>query len=787
MHDELGIQTQHRLIEALAAAESAARSRLDQLREIVFETDADGRIVFLNAAWERILKHPRDVCLGRALTEFVVDNDRSLWDALPSHPDPGTGHGEIRVSNALGTAIVFEAVASRLDSGGVVGSLHDISARKHAEAERREARMRYRAILDNSSHFIGLLDLDGCVVDVNRTALRFSGIEATQVLGIPFWDTPWWDHSTDEQAKLYAAIERARGGDTVRFETTHPAADGVIRHIEFSLTPIADTDGRIAYLLPEGRDVTERKRAEERFRLVVESAANALLLVDAKGIIQLANAQAESWFGYAREELVGHSVEMLVPSLQRAQHARNREEYMARPAVRPMSAGGRELLAQRKNGSTFPVEIGLNPIETDAGPMVLSSIVDVSERLRTQEALQRAKEAAEKANVAKSEFLANMSHEIRTPLNGILSATELLSAGDTLPSQREYLDIVQSSGEALLAVVNDVLDFSKIEAGKLELEHVVFSPQEQALAVLRLFSVEIATKPLLVRCDLEPDLPDQLVGDPVRLRQILTNLIGNAIKFTEQGEIVLRISVESSSADAVKLRYTVSDTGIGIPSDRLATLFSPFVQVDSSTTRRFGGTGLGLAISRRLVSLMEGESGVVSDVGRGSTFWFTAIFDKGRAAAPATLCSDRQEQHGGAALPPARVLLVEDNPVNRTVLLALLGRLGHHVDAVVNGRECLEALAQCRYDVILMDCQMPELDGYQATRIIRDPGSSVLDHGVPVIALTAHALPGDRERCLASGMNDYLTKPVRGEQLRLALSRWLGSAAGAGGTDTAFR
>ncbi|MGY6213737.1 PAS domain S-box protein [Methylolobus aquaticus] len=781
MQDELGIQARHRLIEALAAAEDAARARLDQLREIVFETDAQGRIVFLNAAWERILKHRRDVCLGRALTEFVVDNDRSLWHALSSHPSPATGHAEIRVSNASGTALVFEAVASRLGSGGVVGSLHDVSARKQAEAERREARMRYRAILDNSSHFIGLLDLDGCLVDVNRTALRFAGVEATQVLGIPFRDTPWWDHSIDEQAKLDEAIEQARAGSAVRFETTHPAADGAIRHIEFSLTPIADTDGRIAYLLPEGRDITERKRAEQRFRLVVESSANALLLVDAKGVIQLANAQAESWFGYSREELVGHAVDMLVPTMQRAQHARNREAYLARPAVRPMNAGGRELFAQRKDGSTFPVEIGLNPIETDAGPMVLSSIVDVSERWRTQEALHRAKEAAEKASVAKSEFLANMSHEIRTPLNGILSATELLAAGEILPSQREYLDIIQTSGEALLAVVNDVLDFSKVEAGKLELEHVAFSPREQALAVLRLFSVEIATKPLQVRCDLEPDLPDQLVGDPVRLRQILMNLIGNAIKFTEQGEIVLRVSLESSADDSVKLRFTVSDTGIGIPSDRLATLFSPFVQVDSSTTRRFGGTGLGLAISRRLVTLMQGESGVVSDLGHGSTFWFTATFGRNRAAAAATLLGDRQKPDGDGALPSARVLLVEDNPVNRTMLLALLGRLGHRVDAVINGRECLEALAQRRYDVILMDCQMPELDGYQTTQIIRDPGSRVLDHAVPVIALTAHALPGDRERCLASGMDDYLTKPVRGEQLRLALSRWLGLGECGGG------
>jgi CheY-like chemotaxis protein len=269
---------------------------------------------------------------------------------------------------------------------------------------------------------------------------------------------------------------------------------------------------------------------------------------------------------------------------------------------------------------------------------------------------------------------------------------------------------------------------------------------------------------------------DHLVGDPVRLRQILMNLIGNAVKFTERGEIVLRIGLASESGDAATLRFAVSDTGMGIPSDRLATLFSPFVQVDSSTTRRFGGTGLGLAIIRRLVTLMQGESGVVSDLGRGSTFWFTAIFDKGRTAAPVTLRSDRQKPDGGAALPTSRVLLVEDNPVNRTVILALLGRLGHCVDAVNNGRECLEALAQHRYDVILMDCQMPELDGYQTTRIIRDPGSSVLDHGVPVIALTAHALPGDRERCLASGMDDYLTKPVRGEELRAALSRWLGFA-----------
>lgn len=885
-------------ITQLRVAESKFKALLDASPEAMLCIDADGTILLANARAAQVFRYRREQLVGMGVDDLTPAplrerHARHRRDYLAAPVPRPMGEGmQLTALCGDGAECPVEISLSAVEGEGgtvVFATVQDITDRlAQAQSDAQLA-----GIVLASSDAIVSKTLDGTILTWNPGAARLYGYTAAEMIGrdvtviLPF-DRP------DEEKRLLA---RVRAGELIKHhETRRVRQDGSTIYVSLSMAPIRDPDGRIVGASTISHDITAEVEVErrlrferEQFQMIMAAASDPFVSMDFRGLITEWNRQAEQVFGWNREQVLGrHVVDTIMPRRYAAALDRVLEGRWDWLLDRPTEMG-----AVTADGTELAIELTMWRIRRD-GPSTFHAFArDITARRQTEQALGQARDQAVETARLKSQFLASMSHEIRTPMNGVIGLSGLLLGTDLQETQRRYAQGINSAGVALLGVINDVLDFSKLEAGKVVLERANFEIWRMLDEVVGLVADVSGAKELTVSCRCDPRLTAPVSGDAGKLRQVLLNLAGNAVKFTASGNV--SVTARPAEGDfppgSVPARFEVADTGIGIDADQQAGLFEPFIQADAGTTRRFGGTGLGLAISRELVGVLGGEIGLTSQTGRGSTFWFTVPLwpavegdapprhsldglrvllmagedsaalhdqlsawvvetqvapdavaavgaltvaaDEGRpfdvaildqADLPTVVVADpaiptpKMILVGGEPSPPGRarsagfnavltrpvrqsqlydtlvgvvaapaedralrttaespsgrghVLLVEDNDINQTVALGILANLGYSADVAVNGREAVEMATAQSYQVIFMDCLMPEMDGYEATAAIRlaeGPGRHV-----PIIAMTAGALPEDRSRCLDAGMDDHLPKPLMPADVSAALGRW---------------
>jgi PAS domain S-box-containing protein len=643
--------------------------------------------------------------------------------------------------------------------------VRDITQAKATRQALHEANENYRALIHNIPDVTWMVD--------SNNQMKFLSPNAKSVFGLSLSECyargasilfdfihPDEAHQVRQQFQLFF-----NEGATFDVEFRIHRSDGEWRWIHNRAIQTFEKDG-LRYASGLLTDITQRKTAEEsqreseqRYRLLFERNLAGVFRCSLQGILLEYNDAGARILGYdSGADLVGRKARDIF--LDPAD-----KDISDQKMVDHGTASNQEIRVRRKDGSSAWIMANTTMVNGASGTEIEGTFVDITLLKQAEEQMRLAKEAAEAANRAKSEFLANMSHEIRTPMNGVIGMTDLALDTDLTPEQRDYLATIKNSAGALLEIINDILDFSKIEARKLELERVPFSVEELVRTTVKEFSVQARNKQLSLQCDFLADLPDLSIGDPVRLRQILMNLVGNALKFTHQGEIMVRVIRLRDDA----LQFSVSDTGIGVSPEKQKLIFEAFVQADTSSTRQYGGTGLGLPIVSQLVALMQGRIWLESKPGVGSTFYFTARLGPATALAVTHEIQPREDRTKAEPTRKLQILIADDNPINQRLARNLLAKQGHSAVAVGSGREALVALQQQDFDLVLMDVQMPDMDGFETTKAIRAQERISKKH-LPIVAMTAHAMSGDRERCLAAGMDSYVTKPVDATKLFTAIS-----------------
>jgi PAS domain S-box-containing protein len=756
----------------------------------IFELDLNARLMRGSDVLFQLLGMPSDNGLITQEQWLAAVHPEDL-ETLISHfaqavHASGQFHVEYRVLRPDGSVLWTSATGRVLLDGfgaarRVIGTVADVHRRKLVEED-----------LKRTANSLAIAQKAGGIATFDVNLLTGEAVQSDnmrEILGIrpdePLPNRALWlelVHPDDRSQVEHPLRVPGSDGASYQREFRIIRADGSVRWLSERGVATHAASGQPARIAGAIIDVTERKSSEaamieleERLERAVHGTSDALWEWD--------TVTHDMWIAPRFRELLGYGEHDPLPTTIREfdPHVHREDRRKIIESARRHLAQGTlhdvEVRLKRKDGAYDWVRIRgvAEPPHEGHHRRMSGSIQVITEKKRTELALIEATNAAASANRAKSEFLANMSHEIRTPMNGVIGMTQLLADTKLTAAQRECVDMIRASGETLLTLINDILDVSKVEAGRLELESLDVDLRTTVSDTVATLGAQAAAKGLALKASVGPDVPSAVRADPTRLRQVLFNLIGNAIKFTSNGEIALDVTLESADDVRALVRFSVRDTGIGIPPDRLDRLFKSFSQVDSSTTRHYGGTGLGLSIVRQLADLMGGSVGVESEVGRGSVFWFTAQFE---------LASEDHRipnQQWQLARPPeavarrsfagAHVLLVEDNTVNQKVAQRYLEKLGVSCDVARNGREGIEAWRKGNYDLILMDCQMPVMDGLEATRAIRLEER----HGkrVPIVALTANALASDRQACLAAGMDEHLAKPLELARLEACLAQYL--------------
>ena len=518
------------------------------------------------------------------------------------------------------------------------------------------------------------------------------------------------------------------------------------------------------------RELEWSRGHDHRVQSILNAVSDAVITIDTFGTIESVNSSTLTIFDRDEESLIGYNVKTLIPEPHYTDHDQYLADYRASGEKKVIDKI-REVEAIRGDGTVFPIELRVSESQLQNRSIYTGVCRDISQRKEAEAAILHAKEEAEAANRAKSDFLATMSHEIRTPMNGVIGMTSLLLDTDLTEDQREFADTIRKSGESLLAIINDILDISKLRSGKFTIEPIPFNLFDTVSEVTELLGAKAEEKGLAIEVSYGADAPRSLVGDEGRIRQVIINLVGNAIKFTGSGGVWLEITCISQCKEHAEIAIAVRDTGVGMSPEALATIFDRFTQADASTTRKFGGTGLGLAISKQLIEIMGGSLEVTSELDVGTTFTATLSLPVSDDKQIASASDTRSRKSIPRGCFSARVLVVEDNVVNQKVATRMLEGMGCNVTVAANGQEAVDMLDQLPFDLILMDCQMPIMDGFEATREIRRRDADW--SRTPIIAMTANAMAGDRERCIEAGMDDYISKPVRPDGLFKTLSGYL--------------